>query len=72
MYLWRYLRITAAHRRTIAGSFAGHTHQDEFRIATGDFIHITPSVTPIFRNNPAFEIALTGTDFTSCYCGPAP
>jgi len=55
-YARKYLRITAAHRRTIAGSFAGHTHQDEFRIATGDFIHITPSVTPIFGNNPAFEI----------------
>jgi sphingomyelin phosphodiesterase acid-like 3 len=55
-YLQKYLRITAAHRKTIAGSFAGHTHQDEFRIATGDFIHITPSVSPIFGNNPAFEI----------------
>lgn len=55
-YAQRYLRITARHRNTIAGSFAGHTHQDEFRLATGDFIHITPSVTPIFGNNPAFEI----------------
>ncbi|MFL6245360.1 MAG: metallophosphoesterase [Thermoanaerobaculia bacterium] len=55
-YAQQYLRITAAHRSTILGSFAGHTHQDEFRIATGDFIHITPSVSPIFGNNPAFEI----------------
>lgn len=55
-YTKKYLSITAAHRKTIAGSFAGHTHQDEFRIATEDFIHITPSVTPIFGNNPAFEI----------------
>jgi hypothetical protein len=55
-YLQKYLRITSAHRQTIAGSFAGHTHQDEFRIASRDFIHITPSVTPIFGNNPAFEI----------------
>jgi sphingomyelin phosphodiesterase acid-like 3 len=55
-YTQRYLRITARHRNTIAGSFAGHTHQDEFRVATGDFIHITPSVTPIFGNNPAFEV----------------
>ena len=54
-YLQKYLAITAAHQKTIGGSFAGHTHQDEFRIATGDFIHITPSVTPIFGNNPAFE-----------------
>jgi sphingomyelin phosphodiesterase acid-like 3 len=55
-YQDQYLRITAAHRKTIAGSFAGHTHQDEFRIATSDFIHITPSISPVFGNNPAFEI----------------
>lgn len=55
-YLQKYLAITLRHRQTIAGSFAGHTHQDEFRIATRDFIHITPSITPIFGNNPAFEI----------------
>lgn len=55
-YQQRYLKIAAAHRNTIVGSFAGHTHQDEFRILADDFIHITPSVTPIFGNNPAFEI----------------
>jgi len=55
-YMQKYLRIAAAHRSTIVGSFAGHTHQDEFRIASGRFIHFTPSVSPIFGNNPAFEI----------------
>jgi sphingomyelin phosphodiesterase acid-like 3 len=59
-YAQKYLKITAAHAKTIAGSFAGHTHQDDFRMATGDFIHITPSVTPIFGNNPAFEIVEVG------------
>lgn len=55
-YQQKYLAIVAAHRRTIVASFAGHTHQDEFRFAAGGFIHITPSITPIFGNNPAFEI----------------
>jgi hypothetical protein len=55
-YEQRYLKIAAAHRDTIVGSFAGHTHQDEFRFASGDFIHITPSISPVFGNNPAFEI----------------
>jgi hypothetical protein len=55
-YAQKYLAIAAAHQSTIGGSFAGHTHQDEFRLAAGDFIHITPSITPIFGNNPAFEI----------------
>jgi sphingomyelin phosphodiesterase acid-like 3 len=54
-YAQKYLRITATHRQTILGSFAGHTHQDEFRLANGDFIHITPSISPVFGNNPAFE-----------------
>lgn len=48
--------VAAAHRNTILGSFAGHTHQDEFRLAVRDFIHITPSVSRVFGNNPAFEI----------------
>lgn len=55
-YQQRYLQITNRFRDTILGSWAGHTHQDEFRLATGDFIHITPSVTPVFGNNPAFEV----------------
>ena len=54
------LKIAAAHRHTIIGSFAGHTHQDEFRIAAGNFIHVTPSLTPVFGNNPAFEIVDVG------------
>ena len=58
-YQQKYLAVTAAHRKTIAGSFAGHTHQDEFRLASGDFVHITPSVTPVFGNNPAFQIVET-------------
>lgn len=59
-YAAKYLAITARHRETILGSFAGHTHQDEFRLATGDFIHISPSISPVFGNNPAFEIVEVG------------
>lgn len=55
-YQQKYLAITKAYRKTIVGSFAGHTHQDEFRFASDDFIHINPSVSPIFGNNPAFEV----------------
>ncbi|HEY0371967.1 MAG TPA: hypothetical protein VGD79_08190, partial [Thermoanaerobaculia bacterium] len=55
-YQQKYLAIAAAHAKTILGSFAGHTHQDEFRLAGGHFIHINPSITPVFGNNPAFEI----------------
>jgi sphingomyelin phosphodiesterase acid-like 3 len=45
---------------TVAASFAGHTHMDDFRLI-GDaggryaFALITPAVSPIFRQNPAFR-----------------
>ncbi|MGA8810125.1 MAG: hypothetical protein WB973_19830 [Thermoanaerobaculia bacterium] len=60
-YAKKYLAIAAAHRHTILGSFAGHTHQDEFRIVAGNFVHVTPSLTPVFGNNPAFEIVDVGS-----------
>jgi hypothetical protein len=45
----------------ITASFAGHTHRDEFRIVKHGhdpvaFIHISPSVSPIYHNNPAYQI----------------
>jgi sphingomyelin phosphodiesterase acid-like 3 len=61
-YAQKYLRIVAAHRRTIIGTFAGHTHMDEFRIVSGNFLHVTPSLTPVFGNNPAFEIVDAGRE----------
>ncbi len=45
---------------TIAASFAGHTHMDDFRLI-GDgqrhfgFALITPALSPIFGQNPAFR-----------------
>jgi hypothetical protein len=46
---------------TISASFAGHTHVDDFRLigdAEGRFTFalITPAVSPIFLQNPAFRI----------------
>src|SRR5947209_6151279 len=46
---------------TVTASFAGHTHMDDFRLI-GDaegrygFALITPAVSPIFGQNPAFRI----------------
>ena len=40
-------------------AFAGHIHMDDFRVTAADTpllpLRITPSVSPIFRNNPAFS-----------------
>jgi sphingomyelin phosphodiesterase acid-like 3 len=45
---------------TVAAAFAGHTHMDDFRLigdAKGNFAFalITPAVSPIFGQNPAFR-----------------
>ncbi|MCU1348552.1 MAG: acid sphingomyelinase-like phosphodiesterase protein [Acidobacteria bacterium] len=63
---------------TVPVSLAGHTHMDDFRLlATAArpyaFIHITPGVSPIFTNNPAYEAisyapaTSTLTDYTVFY-----
>ncbi|HYI08094.1 MAG TPA: hypothetical protein VEK57_03395 [Thermoanaerobaculia bacterium] len=46
---------------TIKATLAGHTHMDDFRLLYGKaaaplaYIHITPAVSPVFGNNPAYE-----------------
>jgi sphingomyelin phosphodiesterase acid-like 3 len=62
---------------TVAASFAGHTHMDDFRLlgeATGyyGFTLITPALSPIFGQNPAFRTVVydpagTVLDHTTYY-----
>jgi hypothetical protein len=41
----------------VTTSFAGHTHMDEFRLpASGGFVHVTPAVSPLFGNNPGYQV----------------
>jgi len=65
VYNQRYLEIVRQYSDEIVASFAGHTHMDDFRLIYDtdeadrkaiDFIHISASVTPVFGNNPAFQI----------------
>jgi sphingomyelin phosphodiesterase acid-like 3 len=63
--LWkrRYAEAFAALMRryagTIAAAFAGHLHMDDFRLfrggGPGGFVLITPAISPIFDQNPAFR-----------------
>ena len=62
---------------TIAASFTGHTHMDDFRLLGGDdgyygFTLITPALSPIFGQNPAFRTVVydpagTVLDHTTYY-----
>lgn len=57
----RYLSIIDEYRDVLHVSFTGHTHMDDFRIDRIDgqpiLLHkIAPAVSPIFGNNPAFQV----------------
>jgi sphingomyelin phosphodiesterase acid-like 3 len=57
----RFLQLLRRYPGTIRAAFAGHTHMDDFRaISTGDgeslFCKIAPAISPIFGNNPGFQI----------------
>ena len=57
-----FLTILANHPGVVTLTLAAHTHMDEFRIMSpdnvtpADVLEITPAITPIFGNNPAFKV----------------
>ena len=63
-YTRRFLALTAAYQDVLRDSYAGHTHMDTFSVvadaAGTPFLttRITPSVSPVFGNNPAFTVLL--------------
>ena len=59
-YAESFYSLLRSYAGTVAASFAGHTHMDDFRLIGGDagrygFALITPAVSPIFGQNPAFR-----------------
>ncbi|MGH6901810.1 MAG: hypothetical protein ACREIR_03625, partial [Geminicoccaceae bacterium] len=63
-YAEGFLALLEAYREILGSSYSGHTHMDNFRVvatAAGEPIlltHITPAVSPIYQNNPAFALVL--------------
>ena len=62
VYNQKFISLVMKYSPTIVGSFAGHMHMDTFELIrsanqnTVSFVHITPAISPIFGNNPAFEL----------------
>ena len=50
------LRIFAANARALRFIVAAHTHRYDFRVAGGVPMLIASSISPIYRNNPAFYV----------------
>lgn len=63
-YEARFRRLTTKYRGLLALGFAGHLHMDQFRVSGGAArnpylpIHIVPSISPVFFNNPGFTVFL--------------
>ncbi|MBF0551394.1 MAG: hypothetical protein HQK60_12765 [Deltaproteobacteria bacterium] len=56
-YQTGFLQILAKYPGIISLMLAGHTHMDEYRILpTSDVLEITPGISPVFGNNPAFKV----------------
>ena len=58
----QFIYLLTRNSNTIAASFAGHIHMDSFELIQStsggptSFVHITPAISPLFGNNPAFEV----------------
>lgn len=63
-YTERLIELMKMYTQTIMAGFGGHTHVDDFRILTDGatsanslgFFRIGPAVSPIFYNNPAYQL----------------
>jgi len=54
-------------RGTIVAVFAGHTHNDDFRLSDANsgsspFVLINPPISPVYNQNPAFRTLTFGND----------
>jgi hypothetical protein len=64
-YSTEFSALMSSYSDVVQRAFAGHTHMDDFRFVAADpppgegasmALRLTPSVSPIFKNNPAFSI----------------
>jgi sphingomyelin phosphodiesterase acid-like 3 len=61
-YSQQFVNLVTQNSNVITASFAGHIHMDSFHLiqpavdGPASFVHITPAISPLFGNNPAFEV----------------
>ena len=63
-YAEPFYALTRRYSDTVMASFAGHIHMDDFRLLGDDdgyygFVVITPALSPIYGQNPAFRTVLS-------------
>jgi sphingomyelin phosphodiesterase acid-like 3 len=56
VYTEAFRKLLKRYHKTITVSLAGHEHMDDFRLITNSLVLMTPALSPIFRQNPAFRV----------------
>lgn len=56
IYTGQFAKLLAQYRDTVTISLAGHEHTDDFRLIAGSVVLMTPGLSPIVGQNPAFRI----------------
>ena len=63
-YAGPFLALVEQYRDILQISYVGHTHRDDLRVVVTEagepilLAHITPSISPIYQNNPGFGLVL--------------
>ena len=61
-YNQQFINLVSQNADVIPAAFAGHIHMDSFQLiqpadgAPTSFVHISPAFSPLFGNNPAFDV----------------
>lgn len=60
-YNQQFINLMTQYSSSILASFAGHIHMDSFELVQSEnkrsvFVHITPAISPVYGNNPTFEV----------------
>ena len=59
----RFMAVLAKYPRLITMTLGAHTHMDEYRVLSpGNVLEITPAISPVFGNNPAFKVFNVASD----------
>lgn len=71
-YAETFKNIINKYYATVKVTMAGHTHMDDFKIIFNNenpesYIHISPSVSPVFGNNPAYQVVYYDTSDATFY-----
>jgi sphingomyelin phosphodiesterase acid-like 3 len=58
-----FMQVLAKYPGVVAMTLGAHTHMSEYRILSEDIVlEITPAISPVFGNNPAFKIFTISSD----------